>query len=101
MPRANCQFTVPDANICILLLVLDRKHSKVSKTVKILSEYNRTDIAGETLRKIKTGSGFYFENCIFHSLPLLDLKGYEPDFPIASSRCQQSSDIVSGFYFEK
>ena len=38
---------------------------------------------------------------MFHSLPLLHLKGYQPDFPIASSRCQQSSDIVSGFYFEK
>uniref|UniRef100_A0A8C7U0X3 Uncharacterized protein n=1 Tax=Oncorhynchus mykiss TaxID=8022 RepID=A0A8C7U0X3_ONCMY len=39
----------------------------------------RTDIAGETLRKIKTGSGFNFENSMFHSLALLDLKGYEPD----------------------
>ena len=45
----------------------------------MVCEYNRTDIAGETLRKIKTGSGFYFENSMFHSLPLLDLKGYEQD----------------------
>ena len=37
------------------------------------------DIAGETLSKIKAGSGFYFENSKFHSLPLLHLKEYEPD----------------------
>ena len=45
----------------------------------IVCEYNRTDIAGETLRKIKPGSGFYFQNSMFHSLPLLHLKGYQPD----------------------
>ena len=45
----------------------------------IVCEYNWTDIAGETLRKIKPGSGFYFENSMFHSLPLLHLKGYQPD----------------------
>ena len=49
--------SVSVANICIILLLLDRKHSKVSKTVKILSvsivcELYRTDIAVETLRKI-------------------------------------------------
>ena len=30
VPKLN---SVPDANICMLLLVLDRKHSDVSKTV--------------------------------------------------------------------
>ncbi|MFM0898617.1 hypothetical protein, partial [Klebsiella pneumoniae] len=39
----------------------------------------RTDVAGESLRKIQSGSGFYFENSMFHSLPLLHLKGYQPD----------------------
>ena len=42
-------------------------------------EYNKTDIAGKTLRKIKPGSGFYFESSMFHSLPLLHIKGYQPD----------------------
>ena len=54
--------------------------------------------AGETVRKIKPGSGFYFENSMFHSLPLHHFKGTN-QIPIASSRCQHSSDIVSGFYF--
>jgi hypothetical protein len=33
------------------LLELDRKHSEVSNTVKIMSEYNGTDMAGENHRK--------------------------------------------------
>jgi hypothetical protein len=32
------------------LVDLDRKHSKVSKTVKIMSEYNRTDLEGENMK---------------------------------------------------
>jgi hypothetical protein len=39
---------------------MDRKHSKVSKTVKIMSEYNRIDMAGKNLRKINPGSGIFF-----------------------------------------
>ena len=42
------------------LVDLDRKHFKVSKTVKIVSEYNRTDLAGENLRKIHSGSRILF-----------------------------------------
>ena len=49
------------------------ENSKVSKTVKILSEYNRTDIAGENLRK------FQRESSLFHCMPSLHVKGYQPD----------------------
>jgi hypothetical protein len=33
VPKVNC----PKARICIYLMALDRKHSEVSKTVKIMS----------------------------------------------------------------
>ena len=55
--------------------------TKVSKTVNIVCEYNRTDIAGKNLRKIQRGSA-YFESSLFHCIPSLHLKGYQPDsFP--------------------
>ena len=40
---------------------LDRKHSKVSKTVQInVCEYNGTDMAGENLKKIYQEVRFFF-----------------------------------------
>ena len=38
---------------------------KFPKLLKILSEYNRTDITGEILRKIQSGSDPYFETPVF------------------------------------
>jgi hypothetical protein len=34
-------------------------------------------------------------------MPSLHLKGYQIPFPMASTWCEQSLDIVSGFYSEK
>jgi hypothetical protein len=42
---------------------LDRKPSKVSKNVKIMSEYNRTDMADENQRKIQPGSIIILKGC--------------------------------------
>ena len=41
----------------------------------IVCEYNRTDIAGENLRKIQSGSASYFETYASYAY----LKGYQPD----------------------
>ena len=81
----------------------------------IVCEYNRTDIAGETLRKIKPGSILYLENPMFHSLPLLHLKGYQPyslsycflkvwtvfrhSFRLLFWKISQNDNIASSFEF--
>ena len=48
--------------------------SKFSETTLeaayIVCEYNRTDIAGETLRKIQSGSASYFETVVFLCTPI-------------------------------
>jgi hypothetical protein len=50
------------------MVVLDRKHSKVSETVKNnVCEYNRTDMAGKNLRTIH--SDFFF------SSPMITIAG--------------------------
>ena len=52
------------------------ENTKVSKN--IVCEYNRTDIAGETLRKIQTGSASYFETVVFLCTPIGHGNGYQP-----------------------
>ena len=58
---------------------------RIENTIKfqncqnIVCEYNRTDIAGENLRKIQSGSVSYFETSLFLCMPILHLKGYQPD----------------------
>jgi hypothetical protein len=89
-PDWTASYSVPDANICILLVVLDRKHSEVSKTVSKtdVCEYNRTHIAG---KNIQTGSG-KSEVCSFWTQPLSNSQwdmGYFA-LPKASTRCQPS-----------
>jgi hypothetical protein len=45
------------------MVVFDRT---VSKTVKIMSAYNRTDMAGENLRKIHPGNGIFLMWVLFY-----------------------------------
>jgi hypothetical protein len=46
---------------------LDRKHSvSVSRTVKIMSELNRTDMAGEKHEENPSRKYYYFERLFFH-----------------------------------
>ena len=78
------------------------KQSNVSKTVKILSVYNRTDVAGESLRKIQPGINSYLEAlCSYASLLTIERDINQIPFSMASLMCLVSQDIVSGFYFEK
>ena len=62
------------------------ENTNVSKTVKILSEYNRTDVAGESLRKIQSGSDSSFESAAFLCVPIEQWMGYQPDYSFSAFR---------------
>ena len=63
----------------------------------MLSEYNRTDIAGKSLRKIQSGSDSYF----YASLLPIERDINQIPFSVASLKCLQPLDEVSGLYFEE
>ena len=98
MPKFNCHcYSSPEDKIYIFL-DLDRKHSEVSKTVWIMSEYNRTYLAGKTQRTNHSDFVFVLRSIFsmgFHreSRFLRDLLAV----PIASTGCQQSLEIGWGY----
>ena len=77
---------------------LDRKHSKVSKTVKILSvSIWQVKPRGQTIQKKKiqpstVSNGFH----VYY-----EAKSSQIAVPRASTRCQQSLERVSGWFLEK
>jgi hypothetical protein len=72
--HSECWMSIPKLNYLLLwprrydmLVDLDRKHAKVSKTVKIVSEYNRTNLTDENLRNVHSGSS-YFCSFLFNAI---------------------------------
>jgi hypothetical protein len=83
------------------LVVLNRKHSEVSKTVKIMSEYNRTDMAGLNPSRIHTD--FLFLRCLpIQMLVYGKIKGIPPRLQFLGLPLDvKSLERVSGLFFEK
>ena len=78
-PFQTAYLSGPETRICILLSDLDRKHSTVSKMVKILS----VSIAVLILQAKTWGKSeekaVFPESSLFHWMPCLHLKGYQQD----------------------
>ena len=79
-PNETAYFSGPESRICIELSNYDRKHSKVSKIVKILSvSITELILQAKTWGKSNPGHAVFPEISLFHCLPSLHLKGYQPD----------------------
>ena len=87
-----------------IIVVLDRKHSNVSKTVKIMS-VSITELIWQAKNRGESTRG------IFVVVELTtDYNGWQWEYkrntsqiavPRAFTRCQQSLEGVSGLFFEK
>jgi hypothetical protein len=79
---------------------LDRKRSKVSKTLNYVCEYNRTDMPGKTLRTNHPQKKKFQPTTIFNGYHFYyKAKSSQTAVPRASTRCQFFR--VSGWLLEK
>ena len=85
------------------MVLLDRKYSEVSKTVKIMS-VSITELIWQVKTRGKSIQEVRFFLCELFSIECLMTMlcvSAQIAVPMASTRCQQSLDMLSGLYFEK